>query len=281
MQTLPSDFEPNKASKHQWFGTRKKSIAFGTVELPGFFQTHEYSSDTIKMCIILILELVGAFAIMYEGEFVFLSVIPVLFAIFIDIFLAIKLHSYVPMRLENKNQAKATDDPRLANRYEELSKKGSFAEILIKISIYILGAMKGFGYLIFVGEIQPQVVLMFLVFLIIASLHISTTGYWVAASNLGYSIKKQIKNNIDTLGQSNKAITRTSTFHSDQPIELVNIGSHSLTKGINAAEYKLTTVGILMDNELAAMVAIQPSINLQSVIATVCIKHQIQNILLG
>jgi hypothetical protein len=281
MPTFPSDFEPSKPSMHKWFGTRKKTMIFGTVELPGCFQTHGYSNDTLKMCILLILELIGAFAIMYEGDFTLYSVVPIFFAIIIDVYLAVLLHKYVPIRLENKNRAKATDDPILANKFTQLSKEGSVFEIIIKLSIYLLAIIKGLGYFVFVGGVEPQVVLMFFIYLIIANLHINTTGYWVAEFSLNHSIKKQIKSNILSLGKSNPAIQRISSFTSDTPIQLVNIGRHSIINGEIPGEYKLKTFGVLTDNELASMVANQSSVPLQSIVATACIKHQIQNILLG
>lgn len=281
MPIIPSDFEPNKASMHKWFGTRKKTMIFGTVELPGCFQTHGYSADTIKMCILVILELIGAFAIMYEGNFTFYSVVPVFFAIIVDVYLAVVLHKNEPIRLENKNRAKATDDPVLANKFSQLSKEGGVFEIIIKLSIYLLAIIKGMGYLVFVGTPEPQVILMFFIYLIIANLHTSTTGYWVAEFTLNQSVKRQIKSNILSLGKSNPAIERISSFISDHPIQLVNIGRHSIINGNKQGEYKIKTVGILTDNELASMVAIQSSVSLQSIVATACIKHQIQNILLG
>jgi len=281
MPTIPFDFEPNKASMHKWFGTRKKTMIFGTVELPGFFQTHGYSADTLKMCILFILELIGAFAIMYEGSFTFYSVVPVFFAIIVDVYLAVLLHKNEPIRLENKNRAKATDDPVLANKFSQLSKEGGIFEILIKLLIYFLAIIKGIGYLIFVGSPEPQVILMFFIYLIVANLHINTTGYWVAEFTLNQSIKKQIKSNILSLGKSNPAIERISSFTSDNPIQLINIGKHSILNGDKPGEYKIRTSGVLTDNELASMVANQSSISLQSTVATACIKHQIQNILLG
>ena len=281
MPSFPADFEPNKASMHKWFGTRKKPMIFGAVELPGFFQTHGYSSDTLKIGILILLECVGAFAIMYEGYYSFYSVVPVLFAVFVDIFLAVMLHKNVAVRLENKNRAKATDNPELARRFEELSKAGLFYDFLIKTGIVLLAIFKGVGYLFFVGAIESYVILMFLIYLIIANLHISTTGYWVAECTLRWSINRQIKNNILQLGNLNPAIERVSIFVSDTPLQLVNIGRHSLTTGDYAGEYKLKTIGVLKDSELAAMVAAQNSVNLQSVVATACIKHQIENILLG
>ena len=80
---------------------------------------------------------------------------------------------------------------------------------------------------------------------------------------------------------TNKAIERASIFKADAKITVINIGQHKLEQGDNANEYKLITLGVLTDNELAAMVAVQPSVSLQSVVASACIKHQIQNILLG
>jgi hypothetical protein len=282
MPTFPSNFEPNKASLHKWFGTRKKPMVFGAVELPGVFQTHAYSNDTLKVSIILILEAVGAYAIMYEGGFVFLSVIPVLFAIIIDIYLAIQLHSYVPKRLELKNRAKAETDPAIAAKFEQQSKQGLATEGLIKFAIYLLGTLKGIAYFLYVGAIDPQVILMIVIFLIIASLHISTTGYWVAEFMLKQSIKKQVEEHIlNPTTTPNRAIERMSTFNADSNIRVINIGLHKLEKSEVQNEYKLITVGVLTDNDLAAIVAVQPSVNLQSVVASACIKHQIQNILLG
>jgi len=169
---------------YKWFGTRKKPLVFGAVELPGVFQTHAYSTDTIRICIVFILELIGAFAIMYEGGFSLYSTIPIIFAIIVDVFLAIQLHSYVPKRLENKNQAKATDEPVLAHRYEELTKSGKWTETILKFFIILIGAIKGIGYLLLVGSFDPQVFLLFIIFIIIALLHITTTGFWFAEFNI-------------------------------------------------------------------------------------------------
>ena len=113
-------------------------------------------------------------------------------------------------------------------------------------------------------------------------MHISTTGYWVAEFVLRLSIKKQVEEHIlNPSSTTNRAIERSSIFKADSAIKTINIGQHKLQQGDNANEYKLITFGVLTDNDLAAMVAVQPSVSLQSVVASACIKHQIQNILLG
>ena len=281
MPSFPQNYEPSKDIMYKWFGTRKKSLIFGAVELPGFFQTHAFSSDSIRIAVVIILEIIGAVAIMFEGGFSLMATVPIAFAIIVDVVLAIQLHSYVPKRVENKNQAKATDDPALAIRYETLSQTGKYGELFYKFLIILIGLTKGLGYMILVGEISPQVILLFFIFLIIAFLHISTTGFWVAEYNLRRSINKEIRENILSVGKKYQAKERSSTFKSDVPINLINAGVHSLTKTSNEGEYMLKTVGILTDNDLAAMVAHQPNVMLQTVVATACIKHQIQNILLS
>lgn len=281
MPTFPSNFEPSKESMHKWFGTRKKSMVFGAVELPGVFQTHSYSSDTIRVCIVIMLELVGAVAIMVEGGFSIPATVPIIFAIVVDVFLAVQLHSFIPKRLEYKNQAKATDDPALAKKYEELSKKGKFAEFCIKSLIIMIGLAKALGYFILSGDMTPQAILMLFIFLIIAYLHITTTGFWVAEFNLRNSINREVKENILSLGEKFQAKERVSVFNSEVPINVINIGLHSLYKADDSGHYKLKTIGVLTDSELASMVAAQPNVMLQTIVATACIKHQIQNILLG
>jgi hypothetical protein len=281
MPTLPQNYEPSKDIMYKWFGTRKKPLIFGAVELPGFFQTHAFSSDSIRVAFVLVLEIIGALAIMFEGGFSLLASIPIIFAIIVDIVLAIQLHSYIPKRVENKNQAKATDDPALAIKYETLSHSGKFGEFILKSLIILIGLTKGLGYMVLAGEFLSPVILLFFIFIIIAFLHINTTGYWVAEYNLRRSINKEIRENILSVGQKYQAKERTSTFKSEVPINLINAGVHSLTKTNNEGEYMLKTVGILTDNDLAAMVAHQPNVMLQTVVATACIKHQIQNILLS
>ena len=281
MPSFPSNFEPSKESMHKWFGTRKKAMVFGAVELPGVFQTHSYSTDTIRMAILMILEILGAIAIMFEGGFSIPSVVPIVFAIIVDVFLAVQLHSYVPKRLEYQNQAKATDDPALAQRYIALSKQGKFVEFVLGMSIYLIGILKGVGYMLFVGELAPQVILLFIIFLIISALHISTTGYWVSEYNLRSRISKEVQENILSTGKKYAAQERFSAFISDKPINLINTGLHSLMKAKEENEYTIKTIGVLTDQELAAMVAAQPNVLLQTLVATACIKHQIQNILLG
>ena len=281
MPNFPQNFEPSKESLHKWYGTRKKAMVFGAVELPGLFQTHSYSSDTIRMAIVLLLEFVGALAIMLEGGFSFYATIPILFAIVVDVFLAIQLHSYLPQRLANKNQAKATDDPALAKRFEELSKKGKLQELVLSLLIIFIGFVKGIGYLFFVGSFLPQVILMFFIFIIISLLHISTTGYWYSEYSLRNSIKKEVKENILSLGQKFHARQRVSTFQSDVPLQEINIGLHQLKRVNQSSQYELITTGILTYSDLASMVAVQSNVMLQTAVATACIKHQIQNILLG
>ena len=281
MPTFPANFEPSKESMHKWFGTRKKPMVFGAVELPGVFQTHAYSSDTLRIAIVFILELIGAFAVMSAGEFSFRATVPILFAVIVDVFLAIQLHNFVPKRLENKNQAKATDDPALAIRFDELTKKGKVLESVYAFLIILIGIIKGLGYMILLREVGPQAILMFFIFFIIAILHITTTGYWFAEFNLRNSISKEVKENVLSLGQKFAAKERVTSFVSDLPIATINIGRHSLKKIDNTNQYQIVTIGVLTDHDLASMVAVQPNVMLQSAVATACIKHQIQNILLG
>jgi hypothetical protein len=83
-----------------------------------------------------------------------------------------------------------------------------------------------------------------------------------------------------TLGEKHSAKTRISRFKSEVKITPINVGPHSLSEG-GQDEYVLTTSGVLTDNQMASMVATQPNAFLQTVVASACIKHQIQNILLG
>ena len=281
MPELPNNFEPNKASMHKWFGTRKKTMVFGTVELPGFFQTHNYSSDTIRMCVIFILEIIGSVAIMYEGGFSIYSIVPILLAIVVDTYLAILLHKNIPKRIELINRAKATDNPQLAEKSLQAANKGKSFDFLIKAGLYLIAIFKGVAYLAFSQETTPLTILMFILYLIIATLHINTTGYWVSEFFLNLSIKKQIKDNIESMGINYKPKDRISIFQSSTPISELNIGQHSLMKGDALTEYKIKTVGVLTDNQLAAFVAAQSMVNVQSIVASACIKHQIENILLG
>lgn len=283
MPDIPDNFEPNKASMHKWFGTRKKTMVFGTVELPGFFQTYNYNTDTLLVCIIVILELGGALAIMYEGGFTIYSTVPVLLAIIVDTFLAILLHKNVPKRIELINRAKATENPQQAQRDMLLSHKGKGFELLVKSGIYLIAIFKGIAYLAFSMEVTPLSILMFIIYLIIAQLHISTTGYWVDEFLLNISIKQQYKKHIENMGSNNSNVPkeRISVFACDNPITCLNVGQHKLMKGDGENDYKIKTIGVLTDNQLASMVAAQSQVNLQSVVASACIKHQIQNILLG
>jgi len=281
MPTFPTNFEPSKESMHKWFGTRKKPMVFGAVELPGVFQTHAYSSDTLRIAIVIVLELIGAFAVMSAGGFSLRATVPILFAIIVDVFLAIQLHSFLPQRLANKNQAKATDDPALAKRFDELSKKGKLLEWIYSFLIVLIGLIKGLGYIILVRGPEPQAILMFFIFFIIAILHITTTGFWFAEFNLRNSISKEVKENVLSLGQKYAAKERISSFTSDVPITVINIARHRLIRVENSNQYQIITLGVLTDHELASMVAVQPNVMLQSAVATACIKHQIQNILLG
>ena len=283
MPDIPNNFEPNKASMHKWFGTRKKTMVFGTVELPGFFQTYNYNTDTLVMCIIVILELSGALAIMYEGGFSIYSTVPVLLAITVDTFLAILLHKNIPKRIELINRAKATDNPQEAQRNMLLSQKGKGFELLVKSGLFLIAIFKGVAYLAFSMAVTPLTVLMFIIYLIIAQLHINTTGYWVHEFLLNISIKQQYNKHIENIGGniSNVPKERISVFVCKNAVTCLNVGQHSLMKGDDESTYKLRTLGVLTDYQLAAMVAAQSQVNLQSVVASACIKHQIQNILLG
>lgn len=284
---MPQHFEPNQQALKAWFGTRKDKMMFSQITLPGAFQTQNFGNDTVKFIVIILLELFGALAIMWAGQFAIFSIAPVILAIIVDLVFALRLHKYVAFRNLCENRALVENNPLEKTRFIELSKTKRNHDNLFRGLIILIGIFKGVAFMALTMEFGVIEVLMFVIYLIISALHINTTGYFFAELLLDFSFKKQYKKFISNSDKTFEAQERQSFFNSNHKIILANADNlHRIEldntagneKGITA--YKLITKGILTDTQLATLVNNQPTNDSQSIIAQACIKHQIINTVL-
>lgn len=284
---MPQHFEPNQQALKAWFGTRKDKMMFSQITLPGAFQTQNFGTDTVRFIIIILLELFGALAIMWAGQFALFAIAPVILAVTIDLVFAMRLHKYVSFRNLCENRALVATNPLEKTRFIELSKTKRNHDNLFRGLIILIGMFKGVAFMALTMEFGIIEVLMFVIYLIIAALHINTTGFFFAELLLEFNFKNQYKEFITNNDTNYAAQERQSFFISTHQINLANadnlhriVVDDALSNEDGTISYKLITLGILTDTQLATLVNNQSSSDSQSTIAQVCIKHQIINTVL-
>lgn len=267
------NFEPSKAIKDFWLYTKKNRSTFSGIQLPGLFETVDYSTQISAFLGILLLEGIPTFygvgeGVLWQG---------ILAAIFIDIFLAIMSHNWHDKICLNENKLVVENNMvqqvALNREIASLKMKSRFFYLLIIISGFFKFYLFYKAFMTF-GSIAITV---FVCYMLGSILHITYTGYFYYTSRFNFKIQKEYTAYIKTGGQTHSftaALTQPILADSTN-LTLTNAGRHSLTKAKNG-QYECNTFGVLLDSELARLVGVQQGAIAQGIVARAGLSQQLQ-----
>ena len=267
------NFEPSKAIKDFWLYTKKNRSTFSGIQLPGLFETVDYSTQISAFLGILILEGIPTFygvgeGVLWQG---------ILAAIFIDIFLAIMSHNWHDRICLNENKLVVENNivqqVALNREIASLKMKSRFFYLLIIIS----GIFKFYLFYDAYMTFNTITIAVFVCYMLGSILHITYTGYFYYTSRFNFKIQKEYTAYITTGGQThsfNAALTQPILTDSTN-LTVTNAGRHSITEAKNG-QYDCNTFGILLDTELARLVGVQQGAIAQGIVARAGLSQQLQ-----
>jgi uncharacterized membrane protein YqjE len=189
------EFQPSREALSKWLGTRKQPQIFGRVTLPGLFQTYNYQKDASAFATVLILELLGLFALIVAWRRLDAVAIGVVVAfLIIDLFCAWRLHKnkHKFCLVENKKIMNDDDLKESAKLSASLSNENVIITIC-KIAIMAVAILKIYAFTVLSYRINGITFAVILVYAIVAMIHIYNTGYFFAEWNTRRRIKKDFK----------------------------------------------------------------------------------------
>lgn len=265
------NFEPSKQAKEAWLYTKKSTANFAGVQLPGLFQSVGYSVQMAAFIGILILEGIPTYLGYDNG----VNITGILAAIFIDIMLAILSHWWHDKVCLFENELIVENNPVrkefLKRQVSKYKLRGYFFYFIILMS----AAFKFYIFFEVYATMDTTSIFVLSCYLLGALLHIGYTGYFFYTSVYNYKMQKENDKFIISNG-----IQFGITGSLEQPIETANVelketsaGKHKIIKKADN-KYYFVTYGVLLDNELAALIGVQPTVA-QTIVAREGLKHQL------
>lgn len=199
MLQRPDDFaffRPSAETILRCLSTRKSDIKIGTGVKPGLIGCDDFGWDSLLFCICIALEFIGLGAILLNRLSFEYALFGMLFAVVLDCLFAIWLHklisgksvrlraeaieaqaglgNYSGMSQESRNAwtTKKLGEIKRRKNLAMLPALGIVLFCILKITAY--AGLKGF---------RIDTVLFFLIvsYVVVAYIHLTTTGYWIAA----------------------------------------------------------------------------------------------------
>lgn len=248
-------FQPSREALMRWLGTRKQPQIAGSVTLPGLFHTYNFQKDERAFFTVILLELLGLFALIVAWRRLDTVAIGVLFSfLLIDLVSAWRLHKnkYKFCLLENKKIL--NDDPRFISILEHKLSGEKIIIIICKIIIIGIALMKIWAYTVLSYQFNGITFAIILIYSIIAMIHIYNTGYCLAEWNTSRLIKRDYKKFLKILNPDGSSELEAKPYFDTIENILLNqhkVNQHSLEKiSENPMKYKFQATGVLTDNEL-------------------------------
>jgi hypothetical protein len=201
---MPGQFMPSVATLKSWLRTRKSK----SQNLPGIFDTVDYSTDTTWAMFSILVELAafvftiwGAWSLYLKNHSMLIlssAIIIVFLFIAFDI-LGIMLHGQdKPQKVELRNRIAISHD--LIQKevlYKQLNQI-TWREFMGFMMLIISSILKILAISVFFSKSGvPLLVILVLFYLVVIYIHGFHTGYWWAELTLNSKIKKEYQNFLD------------------------------------------------------------------------------------
>ncbi len=263
-----ADFEPSTRVKSLYLYTRKSPYKIDDeVTLPGLFQTAFLRFDALAFVGILLGEVYGLFNLYKVAQFeiympIGLFLADVFFAVLAHIprrvalearmdYLVAKWNDAIDIKTKNDNVARALHKEKKSKRWTRIWEAAIIGLALFKILLF-------FGIY---GRFDGITLAVILSYVIVALLHVMSTGYFVFGL-IHWIYLKSDENKHLSVGSSESIFRpgreRQTTIMGakDGLVETTVNDKHHLERK-ESNEYVLRTTGILMDDELHTFINVQ------------------------
>jgi hypothetical protein len=299
-----NNFEPGVELKNLWLNTRKNKVRFGNVELYGMFSTYGFGLD--RFCFFLIIALEGWG--LYNLNLLIDNVVLSSLLFFCDALFAIGSHYWSNDLILARNRLSMAKfdiiylkgkSPNNEKEIEE-SNISKFKALSLIFQLLIIG-LAGFKIFSFLGNNTPDTPFalsftIILTYLLVAYLHIRSTGYFLSGLIREIRYKAQYNKNLLSqtpteftvqnhrefdlnlqIEQNHAELVKLANIYGytapDQPrVDFVNV----MTKQHYLYNNKLYTWGVLEDRDLQNLISVQPTNKQKEFLAMYGLKHQFE-----
>ena len=299
-----NNFEPGVELKNLWLNTRKNKVRFGNVELFGMFSTYGYGLD--RFCFFLIIALEGWG--LYNLNLLIDNVVLSSLLFFCDALFAIGSHYWSSdiVLARNRLSMAKFDIIYLKGKSPSNEKEIEISNI-IKYNIYgsifrlLIIGLAGFKIFSFLGNNTPDTPFaltftIILTYLLVAYLHIRSTGYFLSGLIKGSRYRTQYAKNLLSQDPTDFTVQNHREFdlnlqiiqnHNELEKMAVTFGFavppqpgidfvNAMTKQHYLYENKLYTWGVLEDRDLQNLISVQPTNKQKEFLAMYGLKHQFE-----
>lgn len=283
-------FEPSIETKRKWMLTRKLNLQGEIDKIPGLFNTYNFESDKTIYFIIIILELIGFWAIWNisggSPSFIYFSIGMILLNHVIIIVSHFNSQGKICLASNQKYLYKTKqnkDDP--FTKTLDNGEKWQLMKSFFGLLVFILALLKSYLYYLLSGGIVDIINIgVIITFLLSAYFYVFHAGYFFSELIVNYHLKKDYQKFLATgKSEQNKYWVkgyRVFPFHSEVPIAPITIdnGRHYLETISNHSDYncQFRSWGLLTDDDLATFSSAQTTPNASLIINSNGLDHQLQ-----
>jgi hypothetical protein len=242
--------------------TRKPVLDVGGTSVPGFFSDTGESADTAWFFVGVLGEVLGLIALnlggaLNGGMYLPLGAFTALAFVWCDYLFAVRLHRREGLRCKVRTLIYLEGDvaKRVALQHE-LS-RGKSVDFLLRLGIFLVAVLK-IAAILLLGVFTAIVLYVpfLVIYLIVAHIHTSHTGYWWAYRRTDRQFKKDHDNIIQHPAQAMQVSVCLA-----EPLRGVPLrnGSHEIaaatpTTGAGQNEYTIAARGVLTDDDILNLI---------------------------
>ncbi len=285
MAEIPQNhgFQPSREALMKWLGTRKLARTKGKVTLPGLFQSYNYQKDASAFILVILLELLGLFALIMAWRRLDAVAVGVVVAfLLIDLFCAWRLHKNHGKFTLVVNKKILSEDAKEVSILEASLSSEKIIIAFCKGAIIVVALLKIYAFTILSYKISGITLAVILIYALVAMIHIYNTGYFLAERGTIRSFKNDFNSFLSKNSNSSSIELNAvphSVFINNTLLKEHRVNQHTLTKINKEGEqlsYQFQSTGVLTDDELDLFVTVQIDRETKSIVAEKGLELQLQ-----
>jgi hypothetical protein len=308
MPKIPNRFEfkPSPETLEKWSSTRKSPYKIGKTELPGYFQTSGYSTDSVWVALVGGIELLAILTTLMGGLskggiWLLISIIGALGFVVLDYFGARLHHIKKGFKRKTINNMRVAEDSGVREGLAYELKKTEILPMSGVFFILFCAFLKVAAVFLLVAVGLHLTVIFTLLYVVAIYIHLKHTGYWLAERTVIKLIKKNHKewaknkiiesnvaknqdretndNNIkkaDWIFETSEELSLQNNTNGSEKIHFISFIKEKNGNGqAKKYEYGIYTNGILIDEDITELAKGQTT-EMKEVIALACLNTQLQ-----
>jgi hypothetical protein len=259
-------FEPSNQTRIAWYKTRKSTTSYGPVHLPGLFSSDGFSTDQIFFIMAMIVELAAVVVTIRGGMMmktpIFIgSIVVVVLFLVLDYVGILFHHDQAGNRALWRNEILIPQEPEYLALLRRKLKKRTLKEDFGVLFLFLSGILKILAIAALNKALSSTIIIVLfsLFYIIVMYIHANHTGFWLAEFTLQRKIKKD--HQVWSEGNGNSAQIYVHQFSSPFSLGLApgqskrtnRQGLTCISKNQNDHVFKLDSVGLMWDTDVAAM----------------------------